>query len=160
MKATSFLPRGPETARVWLVLWAPPRWIALSEFVTMDARLFRVIVPVSDIRRAAEFYETLFGEPGVRVSQGRHYFHCGATILACYDPAADVDEKVFSPNPEHIYFAVRDLEAQYRLAQNAGCEWIEEGINDRSWGERSFYARDPFGNPLCFVDERTLFTGR
>ena len=26
-------------------------------------------------------------------------------------------------------------------------------------GERSFYARDPFGNGLCFVDENTLFTG-
>jgi hypothetical protein len=21
------------------------------------------------------------------------------------------------------------------------------------------YARDPFGNPICFVDERTVFTG-
>ena len=29
----------------------------------------------------------------------------------------------------------------------------------RPWGERSFYARDPFGNGLCFVDETTLFTG-
>ena len=29
----------------------------------------------------------------------------------------------------------------------------------RPWGERSFYAEDPTGNPLCFVDDRTLFTG-
>ena len=29
----------------------------------------------------------------------------------------------------------------------------------RPWGERSFYLRDPFGNPLCFVDAATLFTG-
>jgi hypothetical protein len=29
----------------------------------------------------------------------------------------------------------------------------------RPWGERSFYLHDPFGNPLCFVDARTLFTG-
>ncbi len=26
--------------------------------------------------------------------------------------------------------------------------------------ERSFYARDPFGNPICIVDEKTVFTGR
>jgi hypothetical protein len=26
-------------------------------------------------------------------------------------------------------------------------------------GERSFYCIGPFGNKLCFVDERTLFTG-
>jgi len=31
---------------------------------------------------------------------------------------------------------------------------------ERPWGERSFYAVDPFGNPLCFVDQKTLFTGR
>jgi hypothetical protein len=29
----------------------------------------------------------------------------------------------------------------------------------RPWGERSFYAFDPFGNGLCFVDEKTVFTG-
>jgi len=28
----------------------------------------------------------------------------------------------------------------------------------RPWGERSFYAVDPFGKRLCFVDERTKFT--
>jgi hypothetical protein len=32
-------------------------------------------------------------------------------------------------------------------------------IATRPWGERSFYLRDPFGNPLCFVDAATLFTG-
>jgi hypothetical protein len=30
----------------------------------------------------------------------------------------------------------------------------------RPWGERSFYVKDPWGNGLCFVDEKTLFTGR
>jgi len=30
----------------------------------------------------------------------------------------------------------------------------------RPWGEWSFYLSDPFGNPLCFVDAATLFTGR
>jgi hypothetical protein len=29
----------------------------------------------------------------------------------------------------------------------------------RPWGERSFYAYDPGGNGLCFVDAKTLFTG-
>jgi hypothetical protein len=33
-------------------------------------------------------------------------------------------------------------------------------IGVRPWGERSFYATDPFGNLLCFVDGETLFTGR
>jgi hypothetical protein len=33
-------------------------------------------------------------------------------------------------------------------------------IARRPWGERSFYMRDPFGNPLCFVDEASLFTAQ
>jgi hypothetical protein len=33
-------------------------------------------------------------------------------------------------------------------------------IVKRPWGERSFYAIDPTGNKLCFVDAATLFTGR
>lgn len=27
------------------------------------------------------------------------------------------------------------------------------------WGERMFYAKDVFGSPVSFVDERTIFTG-
>ena len=55
----------------------------------MNVRLYRVILPVGDIGIAAEFYGTLLSSPGERVSPGRHYFNCGGTILACYDPVAD-----------------------------------------------------------------------
>src|SRR5829696_1293924 len=34
------------------------------------------------------------------------------------------------------------------------------GIEVTPWGERSFHARDPFENLICFVDSQTLFTGR
>jgi len=40
-------------------------------------RLYRVIVPVGDLEPAVRFYSTLFGESGIRVSAGRHYFSCG-----------------------------------------------------------------------------------
>ena len=56
----------------------------------MPARLFRVILPVSDIDRAARFYGAVLGLEGVRVSNGRHYFDCGGTILACFVDAATV----------------------------------------------------------------------
>lgn len=123
------------------------------------AKLYRVIVPVADIVRAAVFYGRLLGTQGERVSAGRHYFDCGGVILACYDPRADGDDFDARPNQEHIYFAEPDLEAAFERAQRAGCSWMEDRIETRPWGERSFYARDPFGNPLCFVDETTLFTG-
>jgi len=122
-------------------------------------RLFRVILPVSDIALAERFYSHVLGIPGKRVSPGRHYFDCGGTILACFDPKADGDSFEATPNPDHVYFAVKDLEAAHQRAAKAGCQWIEEKIQSRAWGERSFYAKDPFGNPICLVDETTVFTG-
>lgn len=124
----------------------------------MTAQLYRVIVPVADIERAQVFYAAVLEQPGVRVSPGRHYFDCG-TILACYDPRADGDGIDATPNPDHIYLAVDDLEACYRRVSEAGPQWIEEGIETRPWGERSFYLKDPFGNPVCFVQRGTEFTG-
>ena len=62
--------------------------------------LFRVIVPVGDIERAALFYSALLGAAGSRVSPGRHYFECEGTILACYDPQADGDGRNAKPLPD------------------------------------------------------------
>jgi uncharacterized glyoxalase superfamily protein PhnB len=121
-------------------------------------RLFRVILPVSDIDAAAAFYTHVLGQPGRRVSSGRHYFDCGGTILACYDALADGDPDRVAPNPQYVYFAVGDLEDIRARAAGAGAREPTE-IEVRPWGERSFYAFDPFGNPICFVDDSTLFTG-
>ncbi len=125
----------------------------------MKPQLYRVILPVSDIERAARFYTDVLGVAGQRVSPGRHYFDCGGTILACFDPRADGDSWDASPNPDHLYFAVDDLEATFDLARTAGCESIDATIATQPWGERMFYARDPFGNPIAFVDRATVFTG-
>ena len=125
----------------------------------MKLHLYRVILPVGDIDKAAAFYAQLFGIPGNRVSPGRHYFDCGGTILACFDPQADGDGVDARPNPDHIYIAVDDLETVFARAKQAPCSWIEADIATRPWGERSFYAKDPFGNPICIVDDTTLFTG-
>jgi predicted enzyme related to lactoylglutathione lyase len=125
----------------------------------MGPRLFRVILPVSDIDRAALFYGRLFAMTGERVSPGRHYFDCGGTILACVDPRADGDPYDARPNLEPVYFAVEDIESVFERAQSAGCNELDEAIATQPWGERSFYARDPFDNPICFVDEKTMFTG-
>ncbi|HUE81888.1 MAG TPA: VOC family protein [Pyrinomonadaceae bacterium] len=130
-------------------------------------RIYRIILPVPDIAQAAKFYADLFGAEGFRVSAGRHYFDCGGVILALYDPKADGDNTEPRPNLEHVYFAVNDLEGFYKRAERVGGLSKEVGdaelpmgkIAKRPWGERSFYMQDPFGNPLCFVDEKSLFTG-
>jgi predicted enzyme related to lactoylglutathione lyase len=128
----------------------------------MSVRLYRIILPVGDINLAAEFYAALLESPGERVSPGRHYFDCGGTILACYDPSADGDElgQGWRHHPsQYCYFAVSDLEAVFDRAKSLPCQAVDVAIAAMPWGERLFYANDPFGNPICFVDEKTLFTG-
>lgn len=131
------------------------------------ARLFRVILPVADIETATRFYRAVLGQQGKRVSPGRHYFDCEGTILACFDSNLE-DGYEARPNPEPVYIAVQDVEAAFAAVVGAGgtlssTEGGPEGamgrIEIRPWGERSFYANDPFGNPLCFVDRATIFTG-
>jgi len=124
------------------------------------AKLFRVIVPVSSIKEAATYYSAVLEQSGMRISPGRHYFDCGGTILACFDPRADGDAWDATPNPDHLYFAVDDLEAYHVRVGKQPNGSILRSIETQPWGERSFYCADPFGNKLCFVDERTLFTGR
>lgn len=131
-------------------------------------RIYRVIVQVGDLERAAAFYTELLGVEGVRVSEGRHYFDCGGVILALYSPRGDGDDFDPRPLPDHIYFAVDDLDAVFRRVEKLGGLATESGdgdlpmgrIAERPWGERSFYMADPFGNRLCFVDRKTLFTGQ
>jgi uncharacterized glyoxalase superfamily protein PhnB len=126
-----------------------------------EARLYRVILPVTDIARATAFWAAVFGIPGARVSPGRHYFDCGGTILACYDPVADGDalgEGWRHHSNQYLYFAVDDLEGIADRLSAAGAGELT-AIATMPWGERMLYATDPFGSPISFVDARTLFTG-
>lgn len=126
----------------------------------MTPRLYRIILPVRDVETAAEFYSGLFGTPGERVSPGRHYFDLGGTILAIYDPVADGDpaaEWKHHPN-QYIYVAVADVDAAFRRARELGAT-LDSEVESMPWGERLFYARDPSANPICLVDEKTLFVG-
>jgi catechol 2,3-dioxygenase-like lactoylglutathione lyase family enzyme len=135
--------------------------------VSSGIRLFRVIMPVKNIEASARFYSGLFGIEGFRVSGGRHYFDCGGVILALYNPGADGDSADVRSNDEHVYFAVPDLQAVFARAQKLGGLSTEIGdgklpmgeIARRPWGEVSFYMHDPSGNPLCFVDEQSIYRG-
>ena len=127
----------------------------------MTVNLYRVIHPVRDIEVASKFFSTVLGSPGERVSPGRHYFACGGTILACYDPVADGDDiggGWAHHGNQYLYFAVTDLDATCESVAQAGGE-ITATIETMPWGERIFYARDPNGTPIAFVDQSTVFTG-
>lgn len=131
-------------------------------------RLFRLLLPARDLDQAKRFYESLLDVPGRRVAGGRVYFDCGPAILGILDYSGQRASEIVSPT-EALYFATTDLESVHRRAGKLGC--LAKGLlhDDpssplgqivvRPWGERSFYAVDPSGNSLCFVDDRTLFTG-
>jgi predicted enzyme related to lactoylglutathione lyase len=128
-------------------------------------KLFRLILQVANLDQAAEFYSKLLDDKGRRIPRAsRHYFDCGPVILALVDPSAGGEPA--KPIPDYIYFAVNDLEKVYERARKLGCLSTEDvhgasagEIVVRPWGERSFYVEDPWGNGLCFVDDKTLFTG-
>jgi len=131
-------------------------------------RIFRVLVGARDLGRSRRFYETLLGARGRTVAVGRVYFDCGSVLLGVLDHS-HVDPANWSAPSEAIYFAVARLEVIHARARRLRCLSQELLHGDpsspmgeivrRPWGERSFYAEDPSGNVLCFVDERTRFTG-
>jgi uncharacterized glyoxalase superfamily protein PhnB len=128
-------------------------------------KLFRIAVQVADLDQASAFYAKLLNDPGRRIRGSRHYFDCGPVIFAIVDVAAGHLEP--QPIPDYVYFAVSDLDEVHARAKEMGCLATDDvhgedagAIVKRPWGERSFYAEDPWGNGLCFVDEATLFTGK
>ena len=132
----------------------------------MAPTLYRIILQVDNLDQAEDFYGKLLGDRGRRIPRGsRHYIDCGPVILAL----VDVNPEGFKPEPlpDYIYFSVSDLDAVHERARELNCLSTEDvhgasagDIVKRPWGERSFYAHDPWGNGLCFVDENTLFTGK
>lgn len=121
-------------------------------------RVFRIAIPASRIEVSRSFYEALLGIQADDTVPSRLYFHCGDVILALIDWTVEGRHDL-QPIPDNIYLATAELDAVCERAIAAGAR-ITSGIEERSWGERSFYCLDPDGNRLCFVDDSTLFLGR
>jgi catechol 2,3-dioxygenase-like lactoylglutathione lyase family enzyme len=130
--------------------------------------LYRILLQATDLERSRRFYRTLLGVAGRMVAPGRVYFDCGPVILGLLDYSERPASERSMPT-EALYLSVRDLEAVHRRAKRLRCLSQEllhgdpqspmGGIAVRPWGERSFYVTDPAGNPLCFVETGTEFTG-
>lgn len=126
-------------------------------------QFFRVTVEVDDLDKAVSFYTTLLDVEGRKQAGSRCYFACGP-VTVC---VLDVSRRGRShPGAKALYFTVKDLETVFERAKELGCLAQEDvhdaaggGIVVRPWGERSFYIEDPWKNPLCFVEEGTVYTG-
>ena len=126
-------------------------------------QLFRLNVEVGDLDAAIKFYTRLLDIQGRKQPGSRVYFEAGPVTLQVVDVSS-----AGKPHPaaKALYFTVKDLDAAFARAQALGClsrESVHDapggGIVVRPWGERSFYAEDPWSNPLCFVEEGTVYTG-
>jgi hypothetical protein len=135
----------------------------------MAPTLYRIILQVDNLDKAEAFYGKLLGDRGRRIPRAsRHYIDCGPVILALVDVGGEnIPDLKPQPLPDYIYFAVGDVDAVHARAGELNCLSTEDvhgesagDVVTRPWGERSFYVHDPWGNGLCFVDEKTLFTGK
>jgi len=122
--------------------------------------LFRINVEVGDVARAAKDWGALLGQEGRVQAGSRCYFSAGAVTLQV------VELPKPHPAAKALYFIVDDLEAVFARAKKLG--WLSKervhgepggAIAVRPWGERSFYAEDTWGNPLCFVEAGTVYPG-
>jgi catechol 2,3-dioxygenase-like lactoylglutathione lyase family enzyme len=123
-------------------------------------RLFRLNVEVRDLEEAAAFYGTLLGQEGRVQAGSRVYFTVGEVTLQVVQAA---EPQLL---PKALYFVVDNLGEAHGRAAALGCLSGERVHGTpagepvvRPWGEKSFYADDPSGNPLCFVEAGTIYAG-
>jgi predicted enzyme related to lactoylglutathione lyase len=126
-------------------------------------QFFRLSVEVGNLDKGAAFYSKLLGMQGRKQAGSRCYFQCGPVTLSVLDVSS---ARQPHPAAKALYFTVKNLEPAFERAKALGCLSREDvhdspggGIVVRPWGERSFYAEDPWKNPLCFVEEGTVYTG-
>jgi hypothetical protein len=127
-------------------------------------QMFRINVEVGDLAAAQNFYEALFAAQGRGQAGNRFYLNAGPVALQ----VVDVTAFGAAPHPaaKALYFTVNDLDALHARASALNCLSAEMVHNTpggvvsvKPWGERSFYANDPWGNPLCFVEAGTVYGG-
>jgi predicted enzyme related to lactoylglutathione lyase len=127
-------------------------------------QFFRLNIEVGDLHQAISFYSKLLGIEGRKQAGSRCYFNCGPVTLQVLDVSSTHEPP--HPAAKALYFTVNDLEAAHVRARALKClsrESVHDapggGIVVRPWGERSFYVEDPWQNPLCFVEEGTVYAG-
>jgi predicted enzyme related to lactoylglutathione lyase len=126
-------------------------------------QFFRLNIEVGDLSAAISFYTKLLGIEGRKQAGSRCYFNCGPVTLQVLDVSSSAAPHSAA---KALYFTVNDLESIFERASDLKClsrESVHDapggGIVVRPWGERSFYVEDPWKNPLCFVEEGTVYKG-
>lgn len=123
-------------------------------------QLFRLNLEVGDLAAAQAFYETLLNTQGRGQAGQRFYINAGPIAFQVVQSPAP------HPAAKALYFTTADLDGVHARAAALNAlstdkvHGLDAGaISVKPWGERSFYAQDPWGNPLCFVDAGTVYAG-
>ncbi len=128
--------------------------------MTEALQLFRLNIEVGDLAAARRFYGTLLGAEPRGQSGNRFYIDVGQVALQIVG--------VPSPHtsPKALYFNTTNLDSVHERAaalDSLSADVVHGlrggDISVKPWGERSFYANDPWGNPLCFVEAGTEYAG-
>jgi predicted enzyme related to lactoylglutathione lyase len=121
----------------------------------MSARHALTILAVSDLARAASFYERAFDWPVLVRVPVYVELDAGGTRLGLYE------RRSFGKNtnqvpvtipegelaPTELYFHVADLDASIERLRAAGARELSARAR-RDWGDEAAYFADPFGNVL------------
>jgi len=116
----------------------------------------QVIFAVSDVKRAAAFYEGVFGWPRNSRIDYRNYVELhldGGGTLGLYERtgfagevgAEPVDVPPTHVSPAYLYVRVDDVESTVARLEEAGARPLSPLV-DRSWGERAAWFADPDRN--------------
>lgn len=123
-------------------------------------QFFRLNIEVGDLASAQSFYETLSNTKARGQAGQRFYINAGPVALQV------LASRTPHPAAKALYFTTVDLDDIHARAASLNClsqelvHGLQAGeISVKPWGERSFYCEDPWGNPLCFVDVVTVYTG-
>lgn len=128
--------------------------------MTDAPQLFRLNIEVGDLAAARQFYGALLGAEPRGQAGNRFYINAGPVALQVVGVA--------SPHTaaKALYFNTANLDTVHDRAAALGAlssdvvHGLRGGdISVKPWGERSFYANDPWGNPLCFVEAGTEYAG-
>jgi len=95
-----------------------------------------IILPVSDVKRAVSFYESVLGLKKMKELPNIAFFDVGGVHFGLAP-----GEKV------GIHLLVDDLEEAYRVLKEKGAKFVSEP-KDLPWGERTATLVDPYGNML------------
>lgn len=135
----------------------------MSEINDDVPQFFRLNIETASVDEAAAFYGELLGQEGRKQAGARVYFNCGPVTLQVVDVSSSGEPH---PAAKALYFTVADLDAIFERAKKLDCLSTESvhgtaagQISVKPWGERSFYAEDPWANPLCFVEAGTVYPG-